>query len=137
MFDYSLFYKKAEGSIVFVAVYVDDVLIIGTHLQEIESLKDFLHNTFKIKDLGRLHYILSLKVQYTYKGVLMSQKKFTMDILKEFGCIDFPLIASPLDSSVKMKADEGALLTDPSYYRMLIGKLNFLTNIRLEIAYSV
>ncbi|XP_019226912.1 PREDICTED: uncharacterized protein LOC109208282 [Nicotiana attenuata] len=137
MLDCSLFYKKTERSIVFVAVYVDDVLVASTHLQEIESLKTFLHNTFKIKDLGRLHYFLGLEVQYTERGVLMSQRKFTMDLLKEFGCIDSPPMTSPLDSSLKLKADEGARSADPSYYRKLIGKLNFLTNTRLDIAYSV
>lgn len=137
MLDYSLFYKKSEVSVVFVAVYVDDVLVTGTHLQEIESLKTFLHNTFKIKDLGRLHYFLGLEVQYTEKGVLISQRKFTIDLLKEFGCIDCPSMTSPMDPFVKLKADEGASLPDPSYYRKLIGKLNFLTNTRLDIAYSV
>ncbi|XP_019244619.1 PREDICTED: uncharacterized protein LOC109224497 [Nicotiana attenuata] len=60
-----------------------------------------------------------------------------MDLLKEFGCIDCPLMTSPLGSSMRLKADEGALLTDPSQYRKLIGKLNFLTYTRLDIAYSV
>nr|XP_016479658.1 PREDICTED: uncharacterized mitochondrial protein AtMg00810-like [Nicotiana tabacum] len=120
MLDNSLFYKKTEVSVVFAAVYVDDVLVTGTHLQDIESLKTFLHNTFKIKDLERLHYFLGLEVQYTEKGVLMSQKKFTMDLLKEFGCIDCPPMTSPLDSSMKLKADEGAPLAYPSYYRKLI-----------------
>lgn len=137
MLDYSLFYKKTEGSVVFVVVYADDVLVTCTHLQEIESLKNFLHNTFKIKDLERLHYFLGLEVQYTEKGVLMSLKKFTMDLLEEFCCIDCPPMTCPLDSSMKLKVDEGALLTDPSYYRKLIEKLNFFTNTRLDIAYNV
>ncbi|XP_019224225.1 PREDICTED: uncharacterized protein LOC109205915 [Nicotiana attenuata] len=67
----------------------------------------------------------------------MSQKKFTLDLLREFGCIDFPSMTCPMDPSVKLKADEGAPLADPSYYRKLIGKLNFLANTRLDIAYSV
>lgn len=137
MLDYSLFYKKTEGSVVFVAIYVDDVLVTGTHLQEIESLKTFLHSTFKIKDLGRLHYFLGLEIQYTEKGILMSQRKFTIDLLRVFGCIDCPSMTSPMDPSVKLKANKGAPLPDPSYYRKLIGKLNFLTNTRLDIAYSV
>ncbi|XP_019263453.1 PREDICTED: uncharacterized protein LOC109241194 [Nicotiana attenuata] len=87
--------------------------------------------------MGSIHYFLGLEVQYTDKRVLMSQKKFTMDLVKEFDCIDCPPMTSHLDSSTKLKADEGALLTDPSYYRKLIGKLNFLTNTRLDIAYSV
>ncbi|XP_019226396.1 PREDICTED: uncharacterized protein LOC109207850 [Nicotiana attenuata] len=46
-------------------------------------------------------------------------------------------MSSPLNSSTKLKANEGNLLTDPTQYRKLVGKLNFLTNTRLDIAYSV
>nr|XP_016478603.1 PREDICTED: uncharacterized mitochondrial protein AtMg00810-like [Nicotiana tabacum] len=35
------------------------------------------------------------------------------------------------------KAKVGAILNDPTYYRKLIGKLNFPTNTRLDIAYRV
>lgn len=44
---------------------------------------------------------------------------------------------SPLESTVKLKANEGALLKDPTHYRKLVGKMNFLTNTRIDIAYSV
>ncbi|XP_070039209.1 uncharacterized mitochondrial protein AtMg00240-like [Nicotiana tomentosiformis] len=46
-------------------------------------------------------------------------------------------MSSPLDPSTKLKASEGSLLTDPTQYRKLVGKLNFLTNTRLDIAYSI
>lgn len=53
--DYSLFYIRTRYySFVFVAVYVDDVILTGTDLEEIESLMSFLHDQFKIKDLGKL-----------------------------------------------------------------------------------
>ena len=45
--------------------------------------------------------------------------------------------SSPLDYTEKLKATDGELLSDPSQYRKLIGKLNFLTNTRMDISYSV
>ncbi|XP_070043924.1 retrovirus-related Pol polyprotein from transposon RE1 isoform X2 [Nicotiana tomentosiformis] len=135
--DYSLFYKKQGTSAVFVAVYVDDVIITGTNLEEIKELKAFLHNQFKIKDLGKLHYFLGLEMLYKADGVLVCQRKFTMDLLKEYDCLTYSPVSSPLDSTIKLRSEDGALLSDPGYYRKLVRKLNFLTNTRLDIAYSV
>ena len=43
---------------------VDDVIVTGTDSAKIDSLKRFLHDQFKIKDLGRLNYFLGLEVLY-------------------------------------------------------------------------
>nr|XP_016513719.1 PREDICTED: uncharacterized mitochondrial protein AtMg00810-like [Nicotiana tabacum] len=135
--DYSLFYKKHRTSTVFVAVYVDDVIVIGTNFEEIKELKVFSHNQFKIKDLGKLHYFLGLEMLYKTDEVLICQEKFTMDLLKEYDCLTYSPVSSPLDSTIKLRSEDGALLSDRGYYRKLVGKLNFLTNTRLDIAYSV
>nr|XP_016458496.1 PREDICTED: uncharacterized mitochondrial protein AtMg00810-like [Nicotiana tabacum] len=137
MLDYSLFYKKEGKSIIFVVVNVDDVLLTRTDLEEIKALKSFLHETFKIKDLGRLHYFLGLEILYKHDGAIVTQRKFTNDLLKEFEFSHYTPMASPLDPSTKLKATEGTLLTDPTQYRKLVGKLNFLSNTRLDITYSV
>nr|XP_016475163.1 PREDICTED: uncharacterized mitochondrial protein AtMg00810-like [Nicotiana tabacum] len=130
--------KQAVGnSMVFVAVYVDYVILTGTDTEEILSLKRFLDNTFRIKDLGKLHYFLVMKVLCTTDGVLLTQRKFAQDLLKEHHYLSCSPMSSPLDSSIKLRADDGVMLDDPSHYRKLIGKLNFLTNTRLDIAYSV
>ncbi|XP_019248574.1 PREDICTED: uncharacterized protein LOC109227835 [Nicotiana attenuata] len=125
------------NSVVFVAVYVDDVLLTGIYLEEIKALKTFLHATFKIKDLGRLYYFLGLEILYKHDGVIITQRKFTRDLIQEFECSHCTPMSSPIDPSTKLKADEGNLLTNPTKYRKLVGKLNFLTNTRLDIAYSV
>nr|XP_016457636.1 PREDICTED: uncharacterized mitochondrial protein AtMg00810-like [Nicotiana tabacum] len=126
---------KGESS-VFVVVYVDDVILTGTNLEEIKVLKTYLHNQFKTKDLGELHYFLGLEMFYKDDRVLISQMKFTTDLMKEYDCLRYYAISYPLDSSTKLRAEEGPLLSDPSYYRKLVGKLNFLTNTRLDIAYN-
>ena len=56
--NYSLFtYRKGD---VFLAllVYVDDIILAGTDSQVCQDSKGYLHNCFKIKDLGPLKYFL-------------------------------------------------------------------------------
>lgn len=102
--DYSLFYKVTPSSTVFVAVYVDDIILTGTDFQKIQDLKSFLYLQFKIKDLGRLHYFLGLEIIYQDACLFISQRKFIMDLLKEFDCLGYSPMSSPLDSSAELHA---------------------------------
>ncbi|XP_019256416.1 PREDICTED: uncharacterized protein LOC109234821 [Nicotiana attenuata] len=128
---------QTTESTIYVIVYADDVILTETNKEEIEELKAFLHESFKIKDLGKLHYFLGLEIFYKADGVVISQRKFVLDLLKEYNCMDYSSLASQLDPAVNLKAKEGTALTDPTYYRKLIRKLNFLTSTRIDIAYSV
>lgn len=58
-------------------------------------------------------------------------------MLKEYNCTQFTPFSSPLDPLIKLRAYEGPLLSDPAYYWKLIGKINFLTNTKLDTAYRV
>jgi len=79
--DYSLFLNKTSTYITIIAVYVDDILLTGLDYKEIQHVKQHLNEKFGIKDLGNLHYFLGLEVSHTAKGVLLSQKKFTRELI--------------------------------------------------------
>ncbi|XP_019232957.1 PREDICTED: uncharacterized protein LOC109213594 [Nicotiana attenuata] len=85
-------------------------------------------------DLGKF---LGLEILYKSDGIIISQRKFVLDLLKEYECLHSPGLTSPLDPTIKLKAKEGAPLSDPTFYRELVGKLYFLTNTRLDITYGV
>ncbi|KAL8103291.1 hypothetical protein AgCh_027738 [Apium graveolens] len=135
--DSSLFYKSNGTSILFLAVYVDDILVVGNDLSEVQSIKQYLDSTFKIKDLGPLHYFLGLEFNHVPNGVVVSQRKFTVDLLDTFAAPDSAPVISPLDLNVKLLHNTGSPLSDPSLYRRLVGKLNFLTNTRPDLSFSV
>jgi hypothetical protein len=73
--DYSLFTKAQDTSFIAVLIYVDDILLTGNNLQEMERLKKFLLKRFRIKDLGDLKYFLGIEFSKSKKGIFMSQKK--------------------------------------------------------------
>ena len=134
--DYSLFCKQQDSCFLFVAVYVDDIIVTGNDPDEINTLKVFLDNKFRIKDLGELNYFLGMEVTKFPNGVALTQKKFAADLIKEFHCDRLPPTNCPLGPLCK-SADEADLFADVTTYRKLMGKLNYLTNTRPDIAFSV
>lgn len=83
-------------------MYIDDILFVGNDTAEITSVTAFLDSTFKIKDLGTLHYLLGLEFQKISDGIVVSQRKFTLDHSQEFDCLQAPSVVSPLDLFVKL-----------------------------------
>ena len=135
--DSSLFLKQSPSHLTIVAVYVDDIFITGSHSYDIVALKHHLHSSFGIKDLGLLHYFLGLEVTYLSNGVSLTQRKFTQELLQDTGFLHAKPAATPLPLHCKLTHDDGELLQDPSYYRTIIGKLNFLTHTRPDLSYTV
>ncbi|GJT54097.1 ribonuclease H-like domain-containing protein [Tanacetum coccineum] len=60
--DFSLYTKSAGESFVMLLVYVDDILITGNDMTEINNCKKLLNSKFMIKDLGVLKYFLGIEV---------------------------------------------------------------------------
>jgi hypothetical protein len=56
-------YKKVSGSIIiFLVLYVDDILLIGNDIPMMEAIKSSLRKSFSMKDLGEAAYILGIKI---------------------------------------------------------------------------
>ena len=59
----SCVYKKASGSmVVFLILYVDDILIIGNDIGMMQGVKAYLCKNFSMKDLGEASYVLGIKL---------------------------------------------------------------------------
>ena len=117
-------------------IYVDDILIMGNDLTIISALKLFLHSHFRIKDLGHLKYFLGFEICRSKKGISISQRKYTLDILKDGGLLGAKPVNFPMEQNIKLP-DKGALLRDLSPYRRLVGRLIYLTITQPDITYSM
>ncbi|XP_018634382.1 uncharacterized mitochondrial protein AtMg00240-like [Nicotiana tomentosiformis] len=71
------------------------------------------------------------------EGFIVRQRRFTLDMLKEFDVSHLPRVSSPLDPSSKLQADDGHPLQYPTVFRHLVSKLNYLTNTRPDLSFAV
>ena len=69
--------------------------------------------------------------------MVISQRKYTLDILADIGMLDCKPVDTPMDPNVKPVPGQGEPLRDPIRYRRIIGKLNYLTITRPDISFPV
>jgi len=50
-------------------VYVDDILLMRDKMEDINHVKNSLHEAFKIKDLGQAKFFLALDIARTKGGI--------------------------------------------------------------------
>nr|XP_016515674.1 PREDICTED: uncharacterized mitochondrial protein AtMg00810-like [Nicotiana tabacum] len=118
-------------------VYVDDISLAGDNGQVIADLEAFLDQQFRIKDRSSVHYFLGLEVSLVEGGYVVHQHKYTTDLLSEFHCLDAKPVTTPLVPQNKLHIDSSDPISDPSTYRRLIGKLNFLQHTKPDISFFV
>lgn len=118
-------------------VNVDYIIIAGPSLADIQSLKAFLHTQLKLKDLGDLKFFLGLEIAKSSRGIVLSQRHYTLQILADTGFLGSKPVSTPMDPRLKLNAHDGSLLPDPSQYRRLIGRLLYLNLSRADITFPV
>ena len=93
----------------------------------------FLHQRF-----GQLtFFFLGIEVSNLENGIVLSQKRFTNQLLRDCGIQTFKRVVTPLPLNLKLHLDSSSPFHDPTLYRSLVGKLNFLTNTRPDLAFTV
>jgi hypothetical protein len=135
--DHSLYVKTTATSFTALLVYVDDIVLAGNSTQEIQAVKMFLDNKFKIKDLGQLRFFLGLEIARSDSGIFLNQRKYTLELLEDTGFLASKPASVPFDPTTKLSISDGQPLEDPSSYRRLIGRLIYLTNTRPDISFAV
>lgn len=123
----------------FLFVYVDDIIVVSSTEKATAALLQDLQEEFALKDLGELNYFLGVEVSKVRHGIVLTQDKYTSDLLKKVGMSDCKPVATPLSTSEKLSLHEGSLLgtNDATHYRSIVGALQYLTLTRPDISYSV
>ena len=136
-YDFSLFLCRTNKCTILLLLYVDDMIIIGDDLNGIQQLKDFLSQQFEMKDLGHLSYFLGLEITHSTDGLYIIQAKYASELLSRAGLTDNKTVDTPIEFNAHLTPSGGKPLTNPFFYKRLVGSLVYLTVTRLEISYAV
>lgn len=136
-YDPSLFVLHSNGRTIIFLVYVDDIIVTGTHLDSIQTLIVHLQSQFALKDLGPLHYFLGIEVSSHNNGLHLCQAKYINDLISRAHMQDAHPYPSPMASNLTLSKHDGDPCSDPHLYRSIVGALQYATLTRPDIAYSV
>ena len=128
----NLYYKVEYGEQVILLLYVDDLFLIGEEKLILDSKKNVVVE-FEMKDLGMMHYFLGLKVWKKRGEIVLSQGKYSMEIMKRFKMIDCKSWTMSMTMDLKILNDTSSKTMDATLYREMIGSLMYLTNMRPHI----
>ena len=125
------------NKVIALIVYVDNIVLTGNDPAEMEKLKWRLAKEFEIKDLGKLKYFPRIEVAHSIEGIVISQQKYTLDLLKEIGMSGCKPVETPIEQSHKLNEGKGRTPVNKERYQHLVGKLIYLAHTKHNIAYAV
>jgi hypothetical protein len=61
--DHCIYSKEEGGRFRYVALYIDDMLLVGNNMDTIKEVKKQLSSKFDMKDLGVAKFILGMEIK--------------------------------------------------------------------------
>nr|XP_016504064.1 PREDICTED: uncharacterized mitochondrial protein AtMg00810-like [Nicotiana tabacum] len=82
------------------------MLLAGDNLKLVQDTKAALQQTFKMKDLGELKYFFGIEFARSKQGILMHQRKYSLELISELGLAASKPINTLIDTSIKLTTRE-------------------------------
>src|SRR5207237_110403 len=126
------------GERVILCSYVDDILIFGRSLSLIKEVKDFLSESFEMKDLGETDIILNIKLlRGDDGGITLVKSHYVENVLSRFGFSDCKHAPTQYDPSVLIRKNQ-SIARDQLRYSQIIGSLMYLASAtRPDISFAM
>ena len=136
-YEHALYVKKNGRNVLLVALYVDDLIFLGSNDQMIEEFKSTMTREFEMTDLGLMRFFLGLEVRQEETGIFISQEKYAKEILKRYKMESCNPASTPMEPGTKLSKFDGGERVEAGKYQSLVGSLRYLTCTRPDISLSV
>ncbi|POM77619.1 Retrovirus-related Pol Polyprotein [Phytophthora palmivora] len=137
---------KIDIWLVFISIYVDDLILFAPNKVITKQMKATLHRRFEMKDLGPIHYILGWEItrNRSERTVFISQRQYAEKVLRRCDMENCNGCKVPCSPELKLSkvmcptTREKTLLMEKKPYRSVIGSLMYLMlGTRPDLAYVV
>jgi len=143
---YCFYVKKYVNNYIIIALYVDDMLIVGANMTEIDMLKKQLSENFEMKDLSPAKQILGMRISRDRsEGILnLSQEKYIEKLFSRFNVGNAKTRNTPLGTHLKFlkrqssqTEKEGSHMSKVSYASAVGNLMYVMVCTRPDIAHVV
>jgi hypothetical protein len=129
-------------SSMYIAVYVDDLLIVGPSIAEIKRIKRALRNRFHMTDLGPCSYYLGMSIRRDRQNriLYLSQEAYIDKVIHQFGISDSAPVSTPIETSplAESCSEYSCPPNQKAEYQRIVGSLMYIMlGTRGDIAYAV
>nr|GEW37421.1 hypothetical protein [Tanacetum cinerariifolium] len=135
--DPSLFIYSCGDTLLYILIYVDDIIVTCNNNGTIDNITCQLEFAFSLKDLGPLNYLFRIEIVPHVSDTLLSQKKYILELLQSAGLSNCNPVSSPLVTSSSLSLDDSTAFSNPVKYRQVVGSLQYVTLSRPDIAFVV
>nr|GEW34525.1 putative ribonuclease H-like domain-containing protein [Tanacetum cinerariifolium] len=134
--DTSLFTYHLGQDIIYLLLYVDDIIMMASSTNLVQRVVSRLSSKFAMTNLGSLSYFLGISATRSSSGLFLAQSTFAREIISRAGMDNCNPCRTPVDTKSKLSS-LGTPVSDPTLYRSLAGTLQYLTFTRPDIHYAV
>jgi hypothetical protein len=135
--DQCIYVRKSGRDVLYVGLYVDDLVIAGSNAKCINSFKEQLSAEYDMKDLGPISHLLGMEVtqDLSRNTLKLSQETYIRSILRRFNFQTEKPSSVPMSPGLQLERDDKV---DDSPYPQLVGSLLYLSSCtRPDIAFAV
>ncbi|CEG45218.1 polyprotein [Plasmopara halstedii] len=98
--DQCVYVKECKGNLIYVCLYVEDMIIAAKTSEEIQDVKLGLKKAFMMKELGEANFILGMKIDHQRSANLLTikQTRYIDDVVERFNQQDAKAVENPCES---------------------------------------
>ncbi|GBM76253.1 Retrovirus-related Pol polyprotein from transposon TNT 1-94 [Araneus ventricosus] len=117
-----IFIRQVNSKKIFMALFVDDLFLGGSDVQEINVIVDMLSKEFKMSKSEKASEFLGIRIEFTSGNLFLDQESYILRLLKKYKMLDCNPSSIPIETeATAAKFEKGNHFNGP--YRELVGSL--------------